>query len=44
MSSGECPQIASAWSFEEQLSPWSRSLKDAQRTFSSSGQHFTQND
>lgn len=31
MSSGECPQIASARSSEKELSPWSLSLKDALR-------------
>ena len=38
MSSGECPQIASARSSEERLSPRSMCLKYALGTCSSSGQ------
>lgn len=39
MSFGECLQLASAGSSVKQLSLWSRSPEDAQRTCSGSGQH-----
>lgn len=44
MSSGECPQIASARGSEDQLAPWSRPLKVAQRTSSGSRQLLAHND